>query len=278
VKFLRRCLLLISFGALIFSSVLLLNFTAPNPTGRRYSSEIPPENIRGRDGGNAEIILSIDLGVHQNTITPPRQCICNSSFSNSLPRSNCDVCTLNSEVERYHIPDFVTDAFIIEAKNYSPNSGDVYSQNGNQLDAYLIMAHQLNRPFWLFVAVDSVVRDELRLLAEATGGGVVYYFTVAGYVDPIDTAAKGGITVSSTIFALSAIWEVWSLRRLRIRLSPPKQPTPRSASKPTPTPRDPLHKAASAVQNAEQFNSQSRETAWNELDQKDANEESYGDE
>ncbi len=275
MNILRRVLLLLCMGTLVVCVVLLLNFTALNPTGRRYSSYIPTENFRGRDGGDAERILSLDLDVPQNTITEPRQCICDSGYTNSLPHGGCDVCTIASDIEDYYIPDFFTDEFIGEAKNWSPGSGEVYSgRNSRQINAFLSMARELNRPFWLYVAVDSVVSPELRTLAESTGGGVIYYFTVPGYVDPIDAAAKSGIALSGGVFVLCALWEVWGLRRLRIRRRIPKEPAPKSP----PTPRDPIGKAARSVQNAEQFNTQSRETARNELDQKEAHEEWRGDE
>ncbi|HEX2621081.1 MAG TPA: hypothetical protein VHL11_13060 [Phototrophicaceae bacterium] len=41
MRTLRRLLLGTALIGIIVSVILLLNFTAPNPTGRRYSSAVP---------------------------------------------------------------------------------------------------------------------------------------------------------------------------------------------------------------------------------------------
>lgn len=215
MNFLRRLLLLISLSALIFSSVLLLNFTASNPTGRRYSSQIPSQTSRGRDGGDAERILSIDLDVPHNHTSTIRQCVCNPQYADNPPRQNCDVCTVLSEgVSNYRVPDFFTDTYIAEAKNYAPRS-DIYGSNRDQIDAFLAMAHYLQRPLWLYVAVDSQVTPEVQYLIEQTGGGVVFYFTVPGYVDPVDDGATKGVVASTLSIGVLGFAEVVSRRPRR---------------------------------------------------------------
>jgi hypothetical protein len=55
--------------ALTACVVLLLNFTAPNPTGRRYSSESPLMTGQGsaqQIGLSAERVLARDLGIARN--------------------------------------------------------------------------------------------------------------------------------------------------------------------------------------------------------------------
>ncbi|MFN8372074.1 MAG: hypothetical protein U0694_04265 [Anaerolineae bacterium] len=273
MKLLRRILLLVSLGTLLVSAVLLLNFTAPNPSGRRYSSQIPSLTSRGRDGSDAERILALDLGVPQNTVSPPRQCICNSRYSAAPPGADCDVCSvLSDNVSNYRIPDFVTDTYIAEAKNYAPNN-DVYSSNREQLDAFMAMAAYLERPLWLYVAVDSRVSPEFQYLVEQTGGGIVLYFTVPGYADPVDEAARKGVAVSGLVFALGILGEAMSLRR-GAQKSPAKPPAPKQAK----APRDPMDKVAQAMQRAEHFTARKRETLRRKIERDDTDLEKSGDE
>ena len=62
-------------GVIITGIVLLLNFTAPNPTGRRYSSEVVNLNLdNGAKGVEGERILAQDLNAPNNNIE--KHCIC----------------------------------------------------------------------------------------------------------------------------------------------------------------------------------------------------------
>jgi hypothetical protein len=215
VNFLRRFIFFVSLGTFVVSIVLLLNFTASNPTGRRYSSEIPTGTRRTEAGYDAERILSLDLGVPHNN-SSLRQCICGTEASDNPRDHNCNVCTVISNdmsVGEAHLPDFVTDSYIAEAKNYSPNT-NIYSNNREQLDAFIAMAEYLNRPLWLYVAVDSRVSPELQYLVEETGGGVVFYFTVPNYVDPVDEGARKAALGSMFIMGVFVMTEISERKRL----------------------------------------------------------------
>src|SRR5262245_22384485 len=91
MKRLRRVAFAITLVVLIGCVVLLLNFTAPNPTRRRYSSRVVeitgnPQSI-GRD---AENVLALDLGLPNNNEPDQRLCICGDpSYAIS---GECRVC------------------------------------------------------------------------------------------------------------------------------------------------------------------------------------------
>jgi hypothetical protein len=254
----RRFLLLVFALLIIFSLVLLLNFTAPNPTGRRYSSETPLTSLRGRDGGDAERILALDLGVPNNNSAESTQCICSSDdYSETTLPAQCNICVFSPDVENYRVPDFVTDAYIAEAKNYAPISGDVYEANRDQFDAFMAMANELDLPLWVFVAVDSEVSPEFRASVEATGGGIVAYFTIPGYVDPTDQIANVVLRVSGGAFVLLLVWEGLAL----IGFTP---------TMPKRAPDDPHGKAARKVDTTEQFLERAKESTRRKIDQESA--------
>ncbi len=82
MKKIRRIVFLLALISLVASVVLLMNITAPNPTGRRYSSEVP---LVGRQanaqqiGADGERILSNDLHLPNNNEADQRQCICGNT-------------------------------------------------------------------------------------------------------------------------------------------------------------------------------------------------------
>jgi hypothetical protein len=79
LKTIRRLVFLATLGGMILCGVLLLNFTASNPTHRRYPSQTPLTTGQGTGvviGLDAERILAKDLGLPPNDRTggPWRNC------------------------------------------------------------------------------------------------------------------------------------------------------------------------------------------------------------
>lgn len=180
--------------------VMLLNITAPNPTGRRYSSASPLTRTIGGTykaiGASGERILSADLGVPNNNQADQRQCICQNGLG--APRNQCNTCFAHAPISSpggFRIPDFVTGRYIAESKNrerllYS------FTDQVEQISDYATAARFVGLPLWIFVRVDTVMSDEFTRLAESTGGGVVRYFSVPDYVDSVDQAARIGLLIS----------------------------------------------------------------------------------
>lgn len=66
----------VALGVFIVSVVLLLNITAPNPTHRRYSSQMPLTTGQGNGksiGDSAEVILAADLNLPNNNAPDQRK-------------------------------------------------------------------------------------------------------------------------------------------------------------------------------------------------------------
>jgi hypothetical protein len=88
----RRFILLVALIVFIGSSVLLMNVTAPNPTGRRYSSEMPittgqgTSTSIGADGGR---ILAKDLRLPNNNARDQRKCVYSTT---NVDANQCSVC------------------------------------------------------------------------------------------------------------------------------------------------------------------------------------------
>ncbi len=120
-RFIGGILFLTAVAGLILGFVLLMNFTAPNPTGRRYSSEVVNLSANSNEKGQqGERILEKDLNLPNNNVT--KQCICALQFANtSTPPPNCTTCIhymeVASESGLSRRPDFVTDKYFIESKN-----------------------------------------------------------------------------------------------------------------------------------------------------------------
>lgn len=203
-----RYFLLFLAVSLIVAEILLGNFTAPNPTGRRYSSESPVTTGQGsasQIGLSGEMILARDLGLPRNEEANQRQCACGSQSSVTV--NECRVCLVTtSEISSYRRPDFVAANFIAESKNVQ---NLLYTgREVNQIREYALVARLLNRPLWIYTRVDSAVSREFIDIAESTGGGVVRYFSVPGYKDPVDQFAITVRTVTLSTVGLLVIIEV----------------------------------------------------------------------
>ena len=198
----RRIGIVLSVIVLPICLVLLLNFTAPNPTHRRYSSRMPasgPPFTTNEIGLDGEVVLAADLHLPRNDAFDQRHCICNPSFAENRSGS-CHTCfAISEDVGNYRVPDFVgptfiAPAFIADYKNtaqLSRSADDFY-----QIQDYAAVATELGILLWVFVRVDSRIDPEYATFAQQTGGGVVYYFTVPGYVDPVDAVAAVGAGIS----------------------------------------------------------------------------------
>lgn len=258
MKSLRRLLLLIASLVLLVCVVLLLNFTAPNPTGRRYSSaEVKTTGSSDAIGRSGEDVLSKDLRLPRNAERGQKQCICNLNAHDSRP-NECLSCLVSIQTDAsYRLPDFIADGFIADSKNTKKLPSADATQVA-QITDYSIAALQLKRPLWLYVRIDTQVDPRYTQLAEATGGGVVYYFATPGYVDPVDQLAWGGAGA-----ALVVIGGALLLPRLRR----PKRPAEPEAPRP---PRDKLQRR---VEDMEAFARQRRERARRAIDEEDARHE-----
>ena len=212
-KLLRRATILLSLIGIVVCVVLLLNFTASNPTGRRYSSEMPlrfGNDVTINEAGfDAERILSNDLN-HPNNNIAPTQCGCNATEYRQTPPNRCGTClVISDEISSYVMPDFVAESYITDSKNLRPGS----RLSTAQITSFVIMAQDLDVPLWIFVPVEGIdVRPTLQTAIESTGGGVIPYFTVPGYTDPVDRAAQTGLMVALGLLVAMLVWEFLSGR------------------------------------------------------------------
>ena len=95
---------------------------------------------------------------------------------------------VNDLQSNFRIPDFIAPDFIAESKN---TQNLLYSgREYDQISDYALAAKLLNRPLWVYTRVDTIVEPKFYEIVHATGGNVVPYFTVPGYVDPVDDAAR----------------------------------------------------------------------------------------
>ena len=207
-----RLTALIATLVLVSAFILLLNFTAPNPTGRRYSSEPVLTAQQGATaqeiGLSAEVILSLDLGLPRNEDTGQRQCLCNNvSYAGT---SECNTCVaIVPSINTLRRPDFVGTGYIVEVKN---RASLLYEQTDqvDQISDYADAARLMGRPLWLFIRVNTTLSAEFHRIVESTGGGVVYYFAVPGFVDPVSQSAQFVLLISVVILAVSllALWQI----------------------------------------------------------------------
>jgi hypothetical protein len=260
MKKLRRILILIAFILILISSILLLNFTASNPTGRRYSSETPiitgqgsPEDI----GLSGKRVLAKDLRLPRNEQEDQRQCIC--SNPNGTP-NRCRVCVASTGlIAGFRIPDFIGSDFIAESKNRQelPYSG----YEVNEISDYALAARAMSYKLWVYVRVNTLVDPRFIEIVESTGGGVIHYFTVSGYVDPVDRASQTGLLIGLPIFSMSVLWEIMRRQKPHILIKPePKPPQPPKS------PRDPLRKADDAAE----FARRRKKRAQTDVDSEDS--------
>jgi hypothetical protein len=268
---LKRFLQLINLLCLIAGAVsltLLLNLTAPNPTGRRYSSQMPLTTRQGSPqdiGRSGEDVLGNDLRLPNNN-TGETQCICGNS--RQTRGGVCKAClTILPNLSTYRMPDFVGTGFLAESKN---EQGLFYSgREVDQINDYVLAALLMKVHLWVYVRVDTEVSSEFTTLVESTGGGIVYYFTVPGYVDPVDAAARVVLLVSfGTILVITPGGVgIGRLKMRKLAVSSPKPPRP-----PKP-PDDPAHRAVRKTDAAEDFVKRRKEREQQKIDVEDTKDE-----
>ncbi|MBE2271065.1 MAG: hypothetical protein IAE80_22705 [Anaerolinea sp.] len=243
------------FAALV-CVLLLLNFTAPNPTGRRYSSQPPLTTGQGSGqqiGDDAERILAADLHLPNNNAPDQRICFC-SSTRGTPPTSECNSCMVTLRLEgNFRRPDFIGQGYIAESKN-AQNLLFTQADRVEQIADYVLAARELHQPLWVYVRVNTGLDPAFAQLVETTGGGIVAYFTVPGYVDPVDRAAQLGLIGASGAFGLMLLWEALALRN----------------GVKAPKPRDPLQTSESKVRNTEDFAKSAKERLQSKIDVEDS--------
>ncbi len=241
----------VAFIILAVSVLLLLNVTAPNPTGRRYSSEIPVTTGQGSTdliGSDAERILAADLHLPNNNDAGQRQCLCSQTQYASTTPGQCNVClAYSAHIANFRLPDFVGDGFIADSKNVRELS--VTSLNTfQQLSDMAQVARDNNLALWIFVRVNTRVDSEYRALFDGLRGGILPYFAVPGYVDPVDSAAQIGLLLALLLIAALLAWG-W--------LTKPR-PAPKPQSVQEKKPEDPLQKADEAQEFARRMKDRAR--------------------
>lgn len=267
----RITILSTSILVMVGAIMLLLNFTAPNPTGRRYSSEMPVTSGQGNAqeiGLSGERILARDLGIPRNEEANQRLCICSITSEQPPAARDCNSCIIEAALKHsstFRRPDFVGATYIAETKNRD-NLLYTMRDQVEQIEDYVIAAIALKRPLWLYTRVDTTLSPDFYILVESTGGGVVHYFSVPGWVDPIDHAARIALLMGSggLLFGI-----VWPLRRIRWRRHQPA-PTPMPAVKKG---KDPAQKALRSVSELESFTRRTEAHKRLEIDEGDARED-----
>lgn len=263
MKRIRRLVFGISLFGAVICVILLLNITAPNPTGRRYSSEIPLTTGGGSGeaiGRDAERILAHDLRLPNNNDPDQRQCLCQSAVLSTS--RDCNVCLAAPGLHStYRIPDFIAPGFIAESKN---TQNLLYGgREFDQISDYALAAKSLNRPLWVFVRVDTNVQPEFYQIVVSTGGGVLAYFAVPGYADPVDGAARTGLLLSG-LCAAGCIW--LERRSVRKRHSTAvKSPLTPAPVHPSPRPAQPTRK----IEQAEDFLARAKDRLQSKIDEPD---------
>jgi hypothetical protein len=268
----RRLAMLGALVSAFICIVLLLNFTAPNPTGRRYSSEIPVTTGEGTSqeiGISGERVLAKDLQLPRNENPDQLQCMCNSTNNTYRPPLNeCRVCFAFAQLtSEYRRPDFVAPTFIAESKN----AQNLFYERRDftQIGDYAIGARALARPLWVFVRVNTYLDPEFYEIVEATGGGVVHYFTVQGYVDPVDYTAWRALAISVSIVVVMGLFEA-NAQGIAVF---PARPTP----KPRPvTPRDPVENAVRKSQELQSFKERATDRARKRINIEDSRNDGKG--
>ena len=266
MKSIPRYLVLIALLGIVVSDLLLRNFTAPNPTGRRYSSEMPLTTRQGSSqeiGQSGETVLAKDLRLSNNNYSGETQCICGNSSQSSNGRCKACLVVLPS-MSSYRMPDFVGSGFLAESKN---EQGLLYTgREVTQIQDYVMAAILMRASLWVYVRVDTNVAPEFIQLVQSTGGGVVYYFSVPGYVDPIDDVSQKVLAVSIVVLGLVVV-ETWAVRRFKNRPAIVSSPKPPRAPK---QPADPFGKAVRKTDAAEDFVQRSKEKRQRDIDIEDS--------
>lgn len=268
MKSIVRFLALAALLGIVVSNFLLMNLTAPNPTGRRYSSEAPLTTGEGSSsaiGISGEAVLAKDLGLPNNNLAGQIQCICGNASQAKSNQCNACLMTLPS-LSTYRRPDFVGSGYLAESKN---EQGLWYSgREVDQINDYVLAAILMRAKLWVYVRVNTEVAPEFVYLVESTGGGVVWYFTVPGYRDPVETILHT-IFISSCLTLAAVGFMVWASSRLKNRpiiVSSPSAKPPRS---PKPS-GDPISKAMRKTDAAEDFVQRSKEKRWQDIEKEDS--------
>lgn len=271
MKTFRHLLLLLLLIGSVVCVILLLNFTAPNPTGRRYSSAMPPTTGQGSAGllgAEGELILARDLGLLNNNTPGQKRCVCNSLLYSQAPPTECQLCFASSpEISNYRIPDFVGDGFFAESKNAASIHSD--SRDYQQIQDFVAAAVISRQPVWVFVRVNTRFDPTLEMAVQSTGGAVVYYFNVPGWVDPVDEAARSGLIAAVPLLILLLVWEVRAVRIPAERVKPPQPSAPVQATKPPRRRRDALEIAIKSTEELERFKQRIKDKARRDLEEDD---------
>ncbi|MBZ0289136.1 MAG: hypothetical protein K8I30_16065, partial [Anaerolineae bacterium] len=252
----------------IISDLLLRNVTAPNPTGRRYSSETPLTTGQGSSqeiGISGETVLARDLHLPNNNYSGQTQCICGrASHSNN---GRCAAClVVLPTLSSYRMPDFVGPGFLAESKN---EQGLLYTgREVQQIQDYVMAAILMKASLWVYVRVDTVVDPEFTQLVQSTGGSIVYYFAVPGYVDPVDAAAQKVMIVAIAVLGL-VIVETLVVRRFKNRPGIVLSPAPKPPAAPK-QPADPFARAARKTDDVEDFAQRAKDRKRRDIDVEDS--------
>lgn len=223
VRIRRRILItLLVLLTIVTAFSFLLSETAPNPTGRWFSSGfVDTTQTNYVFGGQAEVILASDLHLPQNDSSEgERRCFC--SRNHETPPGRCNVCETNSaSISNWSIPDFVTNRIIIDSKAVAQ-----FSSNDEQIRNFIAVAEQTDRELWIFVRKDSTFSEITRQSIQATGGDIVPYFIVGdyAYLAIIDQAANNFIIVALILAVGLLIWEYIALQGRNV--SPPSDTLP----------------------------------------------------
>ncbi len=262
MKRFRRIVFNAALIVFIVSILLLLNITASNPTHRRYSSQMPLTTGQGNGkalGDSAEIILAADLSLPNNNAADQRQCLCkNMSSANGKA---CNLCLpVNDLQSDFRVPDFISPNFMAESKN---TQNLLYTgREYDQISDYALAAKLLNRPLWVYIRVDTIVAADFYEIVHATGGNVIPYFTVPGYVDLVDDAARKSGAISICILLSFGLMKLYSGQ------SRNDMPTP--AATMVHSTKNPDDGAARKIAHGEDFAARAKERLQAKVDEEDA--------
>lgn len=249
---LRPTFMAVLLVVMIAAFLIVLNITHPNPTGRRYSSEMIDLNISSQEKGlQAEAILESDLHTMRNDSPGNRQCICTNASTPPVSSACTSCMAYIPELQINRRPDFITERYIAEVKNHGKG---LYQSRRDmeELTDYVIAAQTLRLPLWIYLRTDTPIPDEFRVLIEATGGGVVSYLAVPGYVDVVGQTALVVLVLSSGALTLLFFIEQRP-RHARVIAAPAPGPTP-----------------AQPIDELETFVKRSRDKAQRRIDEADS--------
>lgn len=192
------------------------NLSAPNPTGRYFSSQaIDLTQDSKVFGEQAEAILSQDLGIVQND-SPDGAHICFCNREVPLPASRCQICEVTS-VRTTSLPDFVTEQVIADSKAVKQFNSSA------QIESFIEAAYLTDRQVWIFVRDDTQISPTILARVQATGGDIVPYFvTGTSLLLLAEQGLNQVILIVLIIGAGITIWQLFRYRQSQINL-PPEQ-------------------------------------------------------